>query len=148
MPSTSKVSVSCQFETAICEMSNTATPKRQSGDKYEDEAIAFLTQQGLTLVTRNYQCKLGEIDLIVLDDGTAEGTDVETIVFVEVRYRKNSRFGGAAISVTPAKQRKISLAALHYLQSKKSDNAVCRFDVLAFSDTDTQWIKDAFHSPL
>ena len=67
MPSTSKVSVSCQFETAICEMSNTATPKRQSGDKYEDEAIAFLTQQGLTLVTRNYQCKLGEIDLIVLD---------------------------------------------------------------------------------
>jgi len=116
------------------------TPKRQKGDRYEEEAIAFLSQKGLTLVARNYQCKLGEIDLITMDG--------DTIIFVEVRFRKSSSFGGAAVSVTRAKQRKISLAALHYLQSKKSDNAPCRFDVLAFGETDIQWIQDAFHSPL
>ena len=121
-------------------MSKAVTPKRQAGDKYEERAIEFLTEKGMVLVTRNYQCKLGEIDLIV-KDGT-------TIIFVEVRYRKSLFFGGAAMSVTPAKQRKISLAALHFLQSKKSDNAVCRFDVLAFGDTGEQWIQDAFQSPL
>ena len=116
------------------------TAKRQTGDRYEEQAIAFLSQKVLTLVARNYQCKLGEIDLITMDGNT--------IIFVEVRFSKTSSFGGAAVSVTRAKQRKICLAALHYLQSKKRDNALCRFDVLAFSESEIQWIQDAFHSPL
>ena len=121
-------------------MAKPVTPKRRAGDKYEEEAISFLISQGLTLLTRNYQCKAGEIDLVMDDSGT--------IVFVEVRYRKSQQFGGAAMSVTAAKQRKISLAALHYLQSKKRNNAPCRFDVLAFSESEQQWLQDAFYSPL
>ena len=121
-------------------MVKAVTDKRQAGDKYEDEAIHFLTRHGLTLLCRNYLCKAGEIDLIMKHD--------EAIVFVEVRYRKSQQYGGAAMSVTAAKQRKIALAALHYLQSNRCDNTPCRFDVLAFSERDQQWLQDAFHSPL
>ena len=121
-------------------MAKPITAKRRAGDKYEDLAINFLTRQGLTLLTRNYQCKVGEIDLVMDDRGT--------IVFVEVRYRKSQQFGGAIMSVTAAKQRKISLAALHYLQSKKYNDRPARFDVLAFGDSEQQWLQDAFYSPL
>lgn len=121
-------------------MANGVTPKREAGDKFEEKAISFLHKQGMKTLTRNYNCKAGEIDLVMNDGGT--------VVFVEVRYRKNKRFGGAAVSVTPAKQRKIALAALHFLQSTKRDNDPCRFDVLAFSDNEREWFKDAFHSPL
>jgi putative endonuclease len=121
-------------------MTKAVTEKRQAGDDYEDQAVQFLTTQGLKLLARNYQCKAGEIDLIMDHAGT--------IVFVEVRYRKSQRFGGAAMSVTPAKQRKVALAALHYLQREKRNNDPCRFDVIAFSANEQQWLQDAFYSPL
>ncbi len=121
-------------------MAKVVTAKRRAGDEHEEQAIEYLTSKGLTLLTRNYQCKPGEIDLIMNDDGV--------IVFVEVRYRKSKQFGGAAMSVTASKQRKIALAALHYLQSNKCDDALCRFDVLAFGAGEKQWLKDAFYSPL
>lgn len=121
-------------------MAKPVTAKRRAGDKYEDLAISFLTKQGLSLLTRNYQCKVGEIDLVMDDGGT--------IVFVEVRYRKSQQFGGALTSVTAAKQRKISLAALHYLQRNKRNSEPCRFDVMAFSEGEQQWLQDAFYSPL
>jgi len=121
-------------------MAKAVTDKRLAGDKYEEQAIQFLTAQGLQLLSRNYQCKAGEIDLIMKHD--------DAIVFVEVRFRKSQQFGGAAMSVTSTKQRKIALAALHYLQRNKCDNTPCRFDVLAFSERDQQWLQDAFHSPL
>lgn len=87
---------------------------------------------------RNYLCKLGEIDLIM--------SVGNTLVFVEVRYRKNNHFGGAAASVTPAKQQKLRRAAHCYLQSKGLNESLqsCRFDLVACEGTDIHWISNAF----
>jgi putative endonuclease len=78
------------------------------GAAAEDRALAYLLRQGLALVVRNYRCKGGEIDLVMR---AADGT----LAFVEVRQRSGRAFGGAAASVTPAKQRRVLRAAEHYL---------------------------------
>lgn len=114
--------------------------KRALGEQQESTAVKYLSERGLQLLEANYHSRLGEIDLIMRDDAT--------LVFVEVRYRKNNRFGGAAVSITPKKQRRIALTALHYLQAKKLSNAACRFDAVTISATGLEWIKDAFYSPL
>ena len=98
---------------------------------------------GLDILERNFRCKLGEIDIIARDK--------QCVVFVEVRSRGPSRFGVAAASVTPAKQRKLARAAGLYLQRKGwSSSVTCRFDVIAF-DTGAagerdhvQWLRNAF----
>jgi len=74
--------------------------------------------------------------------------DGDTLVFIEVRYRSSNSFGGAVASVTPSKQRKIAITALHYLQSQKQNNAPCRFDVIAVTGNECTWLKGAFDSPL
>lgn len=117
--------------------------KRITGDLHERSAADFLQRQGLTLLESNHTSRHGEIDLIMQDQ--------EVLVFVEVRYRRNNAFGGAAISVTPAKQRKIALTALAYLQRNGKTNAPCRFDIIAVTGqqvVESQWIKAAFDSPL
>ena len=115
--------------------------KRAQGDVAENEALQYLRQHGLRLVRRNYQCKLGEIDLI-MSDGTC-------LVFVEVRFRRNSRFGSPAETVVARKQQRLIRTAMHYLQNHKLDSP-CRFDVIGISgDSDTvqvEWIKDAFQA--
>jgi putative endonuclease len=109
------------------------------GHVAENEALAFLAQNGLTLVARNFRCKGGEIDLILSDGGTE-------IVFVEVRLRRHSGFGGAAASVGVTKQRKIRIAAQYFLLKKYGARAwpACRFDVLALEAQGLNWIKGAF----
>ncbi len=94
--------------------------------------------QGLQPVTRNYRCRGGEIDLIMRQG--------ETLVFVEVRYRADTRHGGAAGSVTRSKQRKIVLAAQHYFKQHAINeaNQACRFDVIAFECDQPDWIQNAF----
>lgn len=117
--------------------------RRITGDLHERSAAEFLQQQGLTLLESNHHSRHGEIDLIMQDQ--------DTIVFVEVRYRRNKNFGGAAVSVTPAKQRKIALTALAYLQRSRKTDFTCRFDVIAVTGqkvVESQWIKSAFDSPL
>jgi putative endonuclease len=107
----------------------------------EELALAHLTSHGLTLVTRNYRCKMGELDLVVLDG--------KTLVFVEVRCRSSKEFGGAAASVTWRKQLRLEHAAEH-LRMKRADlrGYPARFDVVAITtggaETDIQWIKNAF----
>ena len=106
------------------------------GQSAEAHAEAFLKTQGLKLVARNWRCRFGEIDL-VMQDGP-------TLVFIEVRLRSHSDFGGAAASVTPAKQKKLLAAARQYLSTLKT-LPPCRFDVVAFSgDTAPEWLKNAF----
>lgn len=111
---------------------------RSRGDQFERRAEQFLLGQGLVLQMRNYLCKLGEIDLIMRAG--------HTLVFVEVRYRKNSHFGGAAASVTPAKQQKLRRAAYSYLQSRglSESQQACRFDLVACDGNDIHWIPNAF----
>lgn len=115
--------------------------KRQSGAAAESQACDYLQQQGLQLIDRNYHCRQGEIDLIMLDGSCT--------VFVEVRYRRNSLFGSAAESVDPRKQKKIITTASHYLQQhSKLAQQPARFDVVSMSaqgqQTDIDWIQDAF----
>lgn len=119
------------------------TSKRAAGDLHESKAAEYLQNQGLKLLDSNHHSRFGEIDLIMMDQ--------KTLVFIEVRYRRNKSFGGAAISVTPAKQRKIALTASQYLQSKGKSDVPCRFDIVAVTgqqELHTQWIKNAFESPL
>lgn len=103
----------------------------------EAVAAAFLEGRGLTILERNYHCRLGEIDLIARDGGTT--------VFVEVRKRASSAFGGAAASITPAKRAKLIRAARHYL-SRLRDEPQCRFDALLIEGEPPriEWIRDAF----
>lgn len=110
-----------------------------AGRAAEDIAAAYLQQQRLRLLLRNYRCRHGEIDL-VMQDG-------EQIVFVEVRLRSGTHYGGAGASITSAKQRRLLRAAEHYLQRHSS--APCRFDVILLSSPSfngLQWLKNAFDS--
>lgn len=113
----------------------------EAGQKAEDFALAHLQAQGLALVERNYRCRGGEIDLIMRDGGK--------LVFVEVRYRRDERFGGALASVGTHKQKRLLAAAAHYLAAKRVDRPV-RFDVAAVSPDQgrltLQWVKDAFRA--
>ncbi|QEZ48181.1 YraN family protein [Cupriavidus oxalaticus] len=106
------------------------------GMRAEDRALAHLRRQGLQPVVRNYRCKGGEIDLVMrAPDGT--------LVFVEVRQRSGRGFGGAAASVTPAKQRRVLLAAAHYLATL-AQLPPCRFDVVALEPGRLDWLQHAF----
>jgi putative endonuclease len=113
-----------------------------AGDAGEARALAHLLAQGLTLVQRNYRvargpnARGGEIDLIMRDrDGT--------LVFVEVRSRGSGDFGGAAASVSVAKQRSLVLAARHYLARLRTAPP-CRFDVVAIDGDRIEWLRAAF----
>lgn len=109
------------------------------GDGAERQALAYLQQQGLTLVTSNFRCKSGELDL-VMKDGAA-------LVIVEVRYRKSEQFGGALASITRQKQARIVAATQHYVIINKLSHCAIRFDVVALSgDSRINWIKNAFQT--
>ena len=112
------------------------------GAAAEDAALAHLQRAGLRLLERNYRVaagpsrRAGEVDLIMQDrDGT--------LVFVEVRARADAAHGGAAASVTPAKQRRLVYAAQHYLMRHASPPP-CRFDVVALDGADLTWLQAAF----
>ncbi|QOJ21877.1 MAG: YraN family protein [Gammaproteobacteria bacterium] len=108
------------------------------GSDAEQIALSYLQQQNLVLIAQNYHCRFGEIDLIMRDGAT--------LVFVEVRMRGSEAFGGAATSITPAKQAKLLRTARHYLSQLNSEPA-CRFDALLLSGTDgrkIEWIQNAF----
>lgn len=112
---------------------------RQRGQAGEDLALAYLQNQGLRLVERNYRMPGrggGEIDLVCLaPDGT--------LVFVEVRSRSRSDFGGAGASIGSSKRRRIVLAARHWLQRYRTPPA-CRFDVVLVQNAQVQWLQAAF----
>ncbi|RDH45434.1 YraN family protein [Zooshikella ganghwensis] len=111
---------------------------RHRGSQHEDFALAYLKQHGLKLVQRNYAWKGGEIDLIMLDK--------TTLVFIEVRYRKNTTYGTAAETLTSSKQRKLINTAKHFLLTQAKHNPPCRFDLLAITgqmpDQQTEWVKN------
>jgi len=113
------------------------------GNTYEKIAAQYLKQQGLALLTRNYTCRLGEIDLIM--------TQNDLLIFIEVRARNTQGFGSAIETVHLQKQRKIIRATKHFLQHhpKIFYNAI-RFDVVGIQHNTQnepptlQWVKNAF----
>ena len=127
------------------------SPTQRKGHAYENLAKHYLKKKGLSLITTNYTCQCGEIDLIMKDG--------ETLVFIEVRYRSNKQYGSALESVNTKKQRKIIQSAQSFLQhSPWATKLNCRFDVLGISpsahqlanshDTllEVNWIQSAFIS--
>jgi putative endonuclease len=104
------------------------------GREAEGRAAAFLESRGRRVVGRNFRVRGGEIDLIVADGPTT--------VFVEVRQRSRSDFGGAAESITASKRRRIVLAARHWLA--RHGDTDCRFDCILIDGEHLEWIRDAF----
>ena len=117
----------------------------QQGEDAELACSHYLKKKGLKLISNNFSSRYGEIDLIMLDG--------RTLVFVEVRFRKNNNFGDGLASVTISKQTKLRKTAELYLQ-KNSRYKNARFDVVSMSkknqtDNATQlftfdWITNAF----
>ncbi|MDK4679899.1 YraN family protein [Kingella negevensis] len=102
------------------------------GKVAEDQALQFLQANGCQLIARNWHCPYGEIDLIMLSGCI--------LLFIEVKYRKNKQFGGAAYSITPSKLNKIQRSAELYLQ-QNPHNGACRLDaVLIEGNAPPQWI--------
>ncbi len=107
------------------------------GSAAEMQAEHYLLAQGLTLVERNFRCRMGEIDLIMRDQAT--------VVFVEVRSRTGNRFGGALASIDARKQQKLIVTAQMYLQRLRA-TPPCRFDVVLIQGAQAApyWIRNAF----
>ena len=118
-------------------ISSRQTDKQISGRVGEDDALAHLELHGLSLLERNFRCKGGEIDLVMQERAT--------LVFVEVRKRADGVHGGAAASVTTAKQRRLIIAAHIFLQRYRMPPA-CRFDVVAIDGTRLTWLKNAIEA--
>lgn len=114
---------------------------RSTGNVFEERAYVTLQGAGLMLLARNYYTRHGELDLIMLDN--------QTIVFVEVRYRKNVRCGSALDSITSGKRTKLIRAAQIWLMSHpKHAHHACRFDVISYDGPPEQaqmdWLRNAF----
>ena len=107
------------------------------GHAIENSARLFLEQQGLQFITKNYHCRLGEIDLIMKDGNCW--------VFVEVRYRRNNHYGSSAETISRHKQAKIRTTAEIFLKNHSvNKEPPMRFDVIAITAKQLEWIKNAF----
>ena len=122
-----------------------ANHTRAIGTATEDIALQHLEQKGLSLITKNFNHKIGEIDLIM--------TDKDSLVFIEVRYRKNTNYGLPEETVNYKKQTKIKKTAMIFMsQNTQYKNAQPRFDVVAMTPNKTgngdnmliNWIQNAF----
>jgi putative endonuclease len=116
--------------------------RKEAGNDAEASALAYLERAGLKLIARNYRCKAGELDLVMLEG--------HTLILVEVRLRSSEQYGGATGSITAKKQKRIINAARHLLTARADLRRYrARFDVIAMSSlgaADVHWIKGAFTS--
>lgn len=107
---------------------------KQIGDAGEEAAARHLVAQGMKVLARNFRVKGGELDLVC-----CEG---DVTVFVEVRQRAGTGFGGAAYSIGLTKQKRLILAARHWLA--RHGEGACRFDCVLIDGDRLEWIRDAF----
>jgi len=124
------------------------TSQQKTGATGEAAAAAYLERQGLTVLERNFRVRGGELDLV------CRAADV--IVFVEVRLRNHKKrregyggdygefYGSAATSITVTKQRRLILAAQHWLTRHQKHDTPCRFDCVLIDDGHLEWVRDAF----
>jgi putative endonuclease len=116
--------------------------RRAVGTAAESVAREHLCAHGLTLVCENYRCRLGELDLVLIES--------DVLVIVEVRLRASTRFGSASESIDWIKRRRILRATEHLrLRHRELRHLRVRFDVVAFDaaapgDGGVQWIRGAF----
>jgi putative endonuclease len=129
-----------------------AMPTRDIGMLWEDAAQSYLRQSALQPLDRNFTCRYGEIDLVMLDkSGLNNGPDnnrLDQIVFVEVRYRNPNARGDGVASVGAGKQVKLIRAAAYLQEHPRLAGMPCRFDVVACGGTPENpsfdWIRAAF----
>ena len=116
------------------------TPKMTRGDLAEDLALEYFNRKKFRLEVRNFNCRYGEIDLIMWDQAY--------LVFIEVRYRASNSYGGALESIDQRKQSKLRKAAEFFLVSTKRSDCTCRFDILCvngnLTNPEYEWIANAF----
>jgi putative endonuclease len=98
---------------------------KNTGALGEEIATSFLVKRGYRILERNFRCKGGEVDIVARDPLDS------SVVFVEVKTRRNLSYGVPQLAVTPFKQRQISKAALTWLLKKRLHNSNARFDVIA-----------------
>ncbi len=113
-------------------------PTKILGEKYENMAIHYLKSQKYKILTRNFICPTGEIDIIAYDKAN------DYIVFIEVKYRSTALFGRPLEAITADKQRKIHLASQVYLKSKGWLDKNFRYDAIEIIDEDLRHIVNAF----
>lgn len=119
----------------------TLNDQQTLGRSGEDIAVAYLARARYKVLERNFRTKCGEVDIIA-----REG---KTLVFIEVKTRRNLSYGCPQLAVTRFKQKQISKAALLYLAANKLTETAARFDVIAISLSDYEkaqvdHIKNAF----
>lgn len=116
---------------------------RAIGNRAEQQACDYLKAQGVKIIERNYCCRGGELDIIAKQQ--------QTLLFIEVRHRSQSRYGGALASVDYHKQQHLYHAAQCYMQHKQLNPArlSIRFDIIAIEGdpSELQWVKNAFGEP-
>jgi len=114
--------------------------RKTTGDHAESLACRYLIRHGLKLLKRNFHCRRGEIDLVMRDG--------DSLVFVEVRYRRQARFGHAAETVSRTKQVRIIHCARYYMTVHQNWNTAARFDVVAIEgkpdNVTVEWFANAF----
>ena len=109
--------------------------RRTTGTAYEKIAADYLKKQGVGIREINYRISLGEIDLI--------GEDKETIIFIEVKYRKTASYGQPWEAVSKHKQMKICKVARQYCYSKRIKKQV-RYDIVSICGEEILWFQNAF----
>ncbi len=115
--------------------------KRELGSRYEENAARYLSEQGYSILEKNFRCKMGEIDLIGKSDGY--------LCFIEVKYRSSSEYGMPSEAVDNRKRRKIVLTALTYMNYHKlPTDTACRFDIVVILNNKYSLIKNAFDGVL
>ena len=109
---------------------------RSIGAAYEEKAAAFLAEQGLEILDRNFRTREGEIDIVAREGAV--------LVIVEVKYRSSGRYGTALEAVTRSKQRQLRHMAGVYLSERMDRGCPVRFDVIGFTEGRIRWIRGAF----
>ena len=96
---------------------------RKTGAEYESLAAEYLKRRGFRIIRRNFYCRGGDIDLIALDG--------DSLVFVEVKYRRTDTFGNPLEAVNATKQKRICRAASYFcMRYGYGEQTPCRFDVV------------------
>ena len=111
--------------------------KKTYGDDGERLAVSYLEHEGYQILTRNFRCRQGEIDIIAREGNY--------LCFIEVKRRKGTAAGYPLEAISPNKIRHICKTALYYLQSSQlPESTAVRFDVISIIGEEVSLLRDAF----